>query len=158
MNSPNPPVYFGTLKFDPSEPMASQYGGFDRFVTVDTGEYGEQRVWFKAGSLFDHLLQGDTVMLDYRSNKWKLSKQQAPELKMLLQSRAPQVPPAASPAAPTQSPSPTPSVTPIRASEQREDPTTVMIRIFLDLRRGLPQVPDDVIAKLACTIFIQLSK
>lgn len=138
------PVFFGTIAQTPSDPYSSNYGGADRMVSVEIEGYGTQKIWFKDGSGFNHLQPGDVAVVEYRSGKWRFSKQQPPELVAELRQRG-----AARPDV-----QPSSNVTPIRSN----DSTAQMISIFLELRRGLPQVSDEVIAKLACTLFIQSSK
>lgn len=163
-NAQQAPIFFATVTQTPSGAYPSNYGGADRMVSVEIDDYGAQRIWFKDGGGFDYLQPGDVAIVEYRSNKWRFSKQQTPELIATLKQRrdlamppAPPVPPSPPvPAALGAAIPPANNVTPIRPDP--ENATTQMIRIFLELRRGLPQVSDEVIAKLACTIFIQPTK
>jgi hypothetical protein len=86
------PAYFGRIKTRPSDPKPSQFGGSDRLVTVEVDEYGEHKLWYEAGKILDYLQPGDMVLLDFKSNKFKISKQQTPELLQQLQRRASQAP------------------------------------------------------------------
>jgi hypothetical protein len=143
---PSASVFFGRLLFDPSEPIASQYGGFDRSITVEMEQYGQQKVWYRVGGLSDRLRQGDVVMLEYAKNKWRLSKQQTPELLKALESRG------------TMAPQPM-GLAPAPRQANTDEDIQAIADIFTKLRRYLPaSTSDEAVVRLACTVFNQRNR
>lgn len=70
-------------------------------VSLDLGEGQQERIWFNVDPLFSLLRKGDRVLVEYTKNRWRLAKQQAPELLAELQSRQPQEQPGNPPPQPT---------------------------------------------------------
>lgn len=179
MAQPQPsPVYFGTIAQNPSAPQQSNFGGFDRLVSVDVEDYGLQRIWFPSGTPKDYLQIGDVVMLEYTGKKWKLSKQQTPELLAALQDRQPSPvtnghhSPTASgpnrtpfdddgptPALTVLATTPPPATSPTNSTSQgRAEDCDLMVAIFNRLKRQLPEASEATVSRLACTVFIQITK
>lgn len=106
-----------------SQPVQSQYGGTERYTTVDVN--GQQaKIYIKCGTPLEQLAPGDRVVVEWRSGKWRIAKTQPPELMQTLATRAPLSPPAPMPTMPTASaPIPTASAPIPMASAPSQAPT-----------------------------------
>ena len=96
---------WATLKYDPKPPEPSRTNpewGPRHYAsaTVDGYQESEARLYFAPGVL-SALQKGDTVLVEWDKGKWKMAKQQTPELIATLQVRQANAPSSpASPAAP----------------------------------------------------------
>ncbi|MEL7503148.1 MAG: hypothetical protein AAFN18_11835 [Cyanobacteria bacterium J06554_6] len=82
-------IRWATLMYDAGKLYPSKNEGWpaQHGVTMNLGEGQQERVWFNGDPLLSLLKKGDQVMLEYRQGRWRLAKQQTPELLAALQSR-----------------------------------------------------------------------
>ena len=88
-------IAWATLDYNPKEAPSTVNGvEYTTQVTIDGAKH---RIYYKIGGLCDYLRQGDTAMVETVKGKWKLGKNQTPELLATLQQRkaisTPQRPP-----------------------------------------------------------------
>ncbi|MEM9091293.1 MAG: hypothetical protein AAGC93_21445 [Cyanobacteria bacterium P01_F01_bin.53] len=154
-----------TLKFAPTEPKTSNPDWQAQHSTVVVFENGgEQRIYFNPG-IFSRLKKGDVILCHYRTGKWRVAKEQSPELMQALESRsvAPHErnefrPPASDPR-PTAPPplaaipSPPPS-----AKQPTSHDVAEIVGLFQELKAALPEAQETTIRAFSSTLFMQRRK
>lgn len=156
-----------TLKFDPTEPKTSNpewQAQHSALVVFENG--GEQRIYFNPG-VFSRLRKGDVIVCHYRTGKWRVAKEQAPELMQTLESRAAgphernEFSPPASDPRPTAPPSLT-AVPSLPKSTPAKQPTShdvvEIVDIFQELKAALPEAQETTIRAFSSTLFMQRRK
>ena len=156
-----------TLKFNPTEPKTNNpdwQAQHSALVVFENG--GEQRIYFNPG-LFSRLRKGDVILCHYRTGKWRVAKEQAPELMQTLESRTAVphernefMPPASDPrptAPPNLAtiPSP-PQATPAKQPTSRD--VVEIVGIFKELQGALPEAQETTIRAFSSTLFMQRRK
>ena len=160
-----------TLKFDPTEPKTSNpewQAQHSVLVVFENG--GEQRIYFNPG-MFSRLRKGDVILCHYRTGKWRVAKEQPPELMQTLENRtvAPhernEFLPPASDSRPTAPPNlaavPTPppaapSAPPAKQPTSRD--VVEIVDIFQELKDALPEAQETTIRAFSSTLFMQRRK
>jgi hypothetical protein len=91
-------IAWATLKYDPKPPEPSRNNpewGTRHFASAQVDGYeapnNEARLYFAPGVL-SALQKDDTVLVEWDKGKWKMAKQQTPELIATLQQRQPTTP------------------------------------------------------------------
>ena len=156
-----------TLKFAPTEPKTSNpewQAQHSALVVFENG--GEQRIYFNPG-IFSRLRKGDVILCHYRTGKWRVAKEQPPELMQTLESRtiAPHernefLPPTSDsrPTAPPNLaaiPSP-PQATPAKPPTSHD--VVEIVSIFKELQGALPEAQETTVRAFANTLFMQRRK
>ena len=159
-----------TLKFDPTEPKTKNpewQAQHSVLVVFENG--GEQRIYFNPG-MFSRLRKGDVILCHYRTGKWRVAKEQAPELMQTLESRtvAPHernefMPPTHDPrptAPPNLAavPSPPPPAAPAPAKQPTSRDVAEIVGIFQELKAALPEAQETTIRAFSSTLFMQRRK
>jgi hypothetical protein len=175
---------FATIKYKP-RPTQSSFSRpqLDTVVIREEGDRTvEHKLYIDAGNPTDWLDKGDVVGLQYSGGKWRLCQTQAPELLQKLEqrmTRSQSPAPTASPEPynpyPQNNGTPSPRTAPTTSPKQRPDPKPKteatpqaiacfeddcnrMIKIFVMLRNGLPNTPDECVQAMACTIWVERNK
>ena len=157
-----------TLKFDPTEPKTNNpewQAQHSALVVFENG--GEQRIYFNPG-MFSRLRKGDVILCHYRTGKWRVAKEQAPELMQTLESRSvgPHernefTPPASDPrptAPPNLAaiPSPPPAALAAAPAKQPTSRDVVeIVAIFQELKAALPEAQEVTVRAFASTLLMQ---
>jgi len=138
-------IAWATLDYNPKEAPSTVNGV--EYTTQVTINGAKHRIYYKIGGLCDYLRQGDCCMVETVKGKWKLGKNQTPELLATLQQRkAISTPPAPTDAPPGQTTQTRPA---------NDDDIIEMGTIAQKLTAMLPDWTAQAIASLACTVFIQ---
>ena len=153
-----------TLKFDPTEPKTSNpewQAQHSVLVVFENG--GEQRIYFNPG-MFSRLRKGDVILCHYRTGKWRVAKEQPPELMQRLESRtvAPHErnefsPPVSDPR-PTAPPNLAAVPTPPPAAPPTSRDVVEIVDIFQELKAALPEAQETTIRAFSSTLFMQRRK
>lgn len=149
-------LVFATVKFNAKDAQSRYDPEFTTVVTMDDG--AEHRLYWKTGSIADHLRAGDVVAIEFGKGKWRLSRTQAPELLQKLETRKAQVAAEVPRIPPTTPTNGNGNGATVKQTASVEADCNEMIQIFSHLRRSLPQTPDECIQAMACTIWIQRNR
>lgn len=152
MNAATTPntLQWAKLKFDPTEPSTTNPEWQAQHSTVVVfSDAQEHRVYFNPGPL-SQLQRGDTVLCEYRRGKWRLARNQPPELMQLLSQRTP--PP---PSVPDVPPVPTPPAAPAKPTSRD---VAEIVGIFQELKAALPEAQETTVRAFSSTLFMQRRK
>ncbi|MEA5464753.1 hypothetical protein [Leptothoe sp. PORK10 BA2] len=140
-------LQWAKLKFDPSEPSTTNPEWQAQHSTVVVfSDAQEHRVYFNPGPLSE-LQRGDTVLCEYRRGKWRMARNQPPELMQLLGQRTPAPPPLETPATPT-----------AQAKQPTSRDVADIVGIFQELKAALPEAQETTIRAFSSTLFMQRCK
>lgn len=168
MNAATTPntLQWAKLKFDPTEPSTTNPDWQAQHSTVVVfSNAQEHRVYFNPGPL-SQLQRGDTVLCEYRRGKWRMARNQPPELMQVLSQRTPAPQAVATPAAPPPSVLPSAQVPPMPVAPmptvQAKEPTSrdvvEIVGIFQELKGALPEAQETTVRAFASTLFMQRRK
>ncbi|NEP62696.1 MAG: hypothetical protein F6K31_38215 [Symploca sp. SIO2G7] len=145
-------LQWAKLKFDPTEPSTTNPEWQAQHSTVVVfSNTQEHRIYFNPGPL-SQLRKGDTVLCEYRRGKWRMARNQPPELMQLLGQRFPtsQVPSTS-----TMPPAPMPPAAPAPAKQPTSRDVVEIVSIFQELKGALPDAQETTIRAFASTLFMQ---
>lgn len=146
-------IAWATLKYDPKPPEPSRNNpewGPRHYAsaTVDGYQESEARLYFAPGVL-SALQKGDTVLVEWDKGKWKMAKQQTPELIAMLQVRQ-----ANAPSAPAPPAAPAPTTQPAQASQVQVSQAQVKRQVVMG--EGWQHLNLEADVKEVCSIVNQL--